>query len=113
MILFMFRTGRFFSGICGILWVTIFLTGCATSPPVQEMSDARQAIAAAREAGAEQYAADQLSKAETQLEAAETDLKSGMYWSAKISATDAKDTALNALLASRTAREAADKNDPR
>ncbi len=77
------------------------------------MSDARQAIAAAREAGAEQYAADQLSKAETQLEAAETDLKSGMYWSAKISATDAKDTALNALLASRTAREAADKNDPR
>lgn len=38
----------------GLVWL---VTGCvATQPPVQEMSDARQAVAAAREAGADRLA---------------------------------------------------------
>jgi hypothetical protein len=84
----------------------IALAGCATAPPVQEMSDARQAIAAARQAGAEQYAADQLKQAEFMLESAEGYLQTGTsngYWSARRAAVDAKDTALNALLVSRSA----------
>jgi len=40
------------------------LGGCETVPPVQEMSDARQAIAAAKEAGATERAAFHLKAAE-------------------------------------------------
>jgi hypothetical protein len=70
------------------------------------MSDARQAIAAARQAGAEQYAAGQLKEAEALLESAEGYLQSGTsngYWSARRAALSAKDTALDALLVSRSA----------
>ena len=34
----------------------VFSTACETAPPVQEMSDARQAISVAKEAGAEKHA---------------------------------------------------------
>jgi len=84
----------------------VLLSACATAPPVQEMSDARQAIAAARQAGAEEYAADQLKEAEAMLAAAEGYLQSGSsngYWSARRAALNAKDTALDALLVSRSA----------
>ncbi|MEM9208926.1 MAG: lipoprotein LipL71, partial [Pseudomonadota bacterium] len=45
-------------------------SGCESAPPVQEMSDARQAIAVARDAGAEQIAAAELSEAEALLDSA-------------------------------------------
>ena len=87
------------------------MSGCATAPPVQEMSDARQAIAAAKEAGAVDLAADQLSQAESLLSDAENYLQSGSsasFWQAKKAALSAKEVAFEALLASRNAKEADD-----
>ena len=49
-----------------LLWallIPLAVVGCAVAPPVQEMSDARQAIKAAREANAEQHAARPLHSA--------------------------------------------------
>ncbi len=54
------------------------LTAC-TSLPIQEMSDARQAISAARDAGAEIYANAALETAERLLDSAEAFLASGKY----------------------------------
>lgn len=86
------------------------MAACATAPPVQEMSDARQAIAAARDAGAAQYAGDDLERAEAALIAAERYLQDGIsssYWSARQSAVNAKEIAFEALLKSRSAGEGA------
>lgn len=85
-------------------------SGCATAPPVQEMSDARQAIAAAREAGAEELAPDDLAQAEALLDGAEEYLElgtSGAYWQAKRNAISAKEVAFEALLTTRNAQDAA------
>ena len=93
-----------------LLWA-ILSSGCATAPPVQEMSDARQAIAAAKEAGAVDLAAEQLSQAESLLSDAEKYLQSGSsaaFWQAKKAALSAKEIAFAALLTSRNAREADD-----
>ena len=88
--------------LCAVL---LGAAGCATGPPVQEMSDARQAIAAAREAGAATYDNDGLHRAETQLAEAEAQLQERVYWDAKRLAVDAKETAIAALLRSRSLRE--------
>ena len=83
---------------------------CATVPPVQEMSDARQAIAAAREAGAETYASSQLDRAQDSLIAAEGYLQTGTssaYWQARKAAISAKELAFAALLTSRDAQDTA------
>ena len=94
----------FSPGAVLVLGIAALLTnGCATSPPVQEMSDARQAIAAAKEAGAEQYAAASLSQAELMLDTAEKYLQDGVYWQAKRDAIGAKEKAFEALLSSRQA----------
>lgn len=88
----------------------ILLAGCATAPPVQEMSDARQAIAAAREAGAAKYVPAMLQEAEDRLDTAEVYLSRGdntTNWSyARSDARAAKEIALEALLRSREARDA-------
>lgn len=86
------------------------LAGCATTPPVQEMSDARQAIAAAREAGAEALATLQLRSAEDLLRSAEAFLEVGTsnaYWQARKAAIGAKERAFEAFLASRSATSGA------
>jgi len=91
-----------------IVLVALMAASCATAPPVQEMSDARQAIAAAREAGAAEFAARQLVKAENLLADAQRQLEaagSSAYWSARQSALSAKEIAFEALLKSRAARE--------
>ena len=82
------------------------LVACASAPPVQEMSDARQAIAAAREAGADTHSPEALSRAEARLTAAESDLQSGTYWSARKAALEAKESAIEALLRARSVRDA-------
>jgi len=90
--------------LCSCLLV---VAACSTAgPPVQEMSDARQAIAAAREAGAATYADAGLRSAEDRLAEAETQLNQRMYWEARRLALDAKDSAVDALLRSRSLREA-------
>ncbi|NND37132.1 MAG: DUF4398 domain-containing protein [Gammaproteobacteria bacterium] len=93
-----------------LLLLTVVVVGCATAPPVQEMSDARQAIAAAREAGAEDLAPAGLAQAEELLDGAEAQLEVGTsasYWQAKKAAISAKEVAFEALLTSRDARDAA------
>ena len=73
------------------------LSACETTPPAQEMSDARQAIAVAREAGAAEYAAFHLKAAEDYLENARLALNNGEYAVARRNAKHAKMKALDAL----------------
>jgi hypothetical protein len=81
--------------------VTFFLalsTGlmACTSAPVQEMSDARQAIDAARAAGAEDASEAELARAQALLKAAEEALHGRLYGTAKRYAIDAKAEATEA-----------------
>ena len=103
------KTGLFFGTVArGLLIVLVCVAaGCGTSPPVQEMSDARQAIAAAKEAGAEQSAAENLRAAEAFLDSAQRKLAERAYAQARRDALLAKAKALAALATS----ESSD-NDP-
>lgn len=76
------------------------LSACAGAP-VQEMSNARQAIKAARDAGADRVAPQKLSEAQALLERAETSLQSRSYREAKRSAVAARGRATEALTAVR------------
>jgi len=82
-----------------LLGALLFVAGCETSPPVQEMSDARQAIAVAREAGAAEHAAFHLKAAEDYLKSAEEKLNEQQYSRARYDAKQAKMKALDALKA--------------
>lgn len=73
------------------------MVGCATGPPVQEMSDARQAIAVARQAGAETLAPAELREAESFLVSAQRKLSERNYSQARRDAVQAKNHALVAL----------------
>ena len=84
----------------------LVVAGCQTSMPVQEMSDARQAIMAAREAGAEEHAAVELEAAEGYLQSAEKYLSSHNYAIARRDAIEAKTKAIDALRRSEASREA-------
>ena len=93
------KTGLLFGASTRGLLVAIILiaAGCGTAPPVQEMSDARQAIAAAKEAGAEQSAAEDLRAAEAYLDSAQRKLAERAYEQARRDALQAKGKALDAL----------------
>lgn len=86
-------------GACGLLplLLALFLASCGSGPPVQEMSDARQAIAVAREAGAEERAASELRDAEALLSSAQQKLSERSYDQARQDAIRAKLRALDAL----------------
>jgi len=79
-----------------------FVAACQTTPPVQEMSDARQAIAVAKKAGAEQVALTQLRAAEEHLDRAEKRISERAYSQARRDATQAKESALDALALTET-----------
>ena len=83
----------------------LIVAGCQ-SMPVQEMSDARQAITAAKDAGAAEYAADDLDAAESYLESAQKYLKARNYAIARRDAVEEKTKALDALRRSEAATEA-------
>ena len=72
------------------------LLGCAGAP-VQEMSNARQAIKAAREAGAVRVAPAVMSEAQTLLERAELNLQRRAYGDARRDAIAARTKASEAL----------------
>lgn len=74
----------------------LWLGACAVMPPVQEMSDARQAIKAAHEAKAEQYAPQKLRSAEDSMELATRTLEQGEYEAARMAASVAKVLAIKA-----------------
>ncbi len=79
---------------------------CQTAPPVQEMSDARQAIMAAKEAGAAEKAPDDLKAAEEHEQAAEDALSERAYLRARRHAVLAKSRALDALRLSKAESDA-------
>jgi outer membrane murein-binding lipoprotein Lpp len=76
---------RFIAMIVGILG----LAGC-TSAPVQEMSDARQAIAAARVAGATETTSPDFYAAQAAIARAEKHLEAQEYTRARYAAMEAK-----------------------
>lgn len=81
-----------------LAFLCVTMLGCAGAP-AQEMSNARQAIKAARDAGAEQVAPQKLNEAQSLLEQAETSLQRGDYRNARRSAVEAKGRATEALSA--------------
>lgn len=85
--------------------LAVLLSSCGTGPPVQEMSDARQAIAAAKEAGAEVRAAEDLRAAEAFLDSAQRNLSERAYGSARRDATLAREKARQALEVSEGSRD--------
>lgn len=72
------------------------LGACVTAPPVQEMSDARQAIQAAEAVGASAKAPERFIQAQESIEQAESALQSGDYRKAREQAVRAKHNALEA-----------------
>jgi hypothetical protein len=73
------------------------IAGCVSTPPVQEMSDARQAINAAEQANAAQAAAETLAAARRFLADAERQIQEQAYGPARLNAVRAKNRALLAL----------------
>jgi hypothetical protein len=88
-----------------LLATLILVAGCQTAPPVQEMSDARQAIMVAKEAGAAQHAASDLKEAESFLQSAEKSLSTRNYATARRDAVQAKSKALDALMRSEAVQD--------
>lgn len=78
--------------ISAFLLMLLLLGGCA-SAPVQEMSDARQTIRTAYDAGAADYAAESLTEAEVLLEKATRALEQGDYSTAREYALTARERA--------------------
>jgi hypothetical protein len=96
---------RVVSGLRGFVvgCLALILTGCAIAPPVQEMSDARQAIAAAEQASADRYAPDEIGEARRLIADAEQDIASEAYGPARFKALRAQDRAMRALRRSQAA----------
>ena len=86
-----------------IAFLAVF-AGCA-SAPVQEMSNARQAIMAAEEAGAATEAPHLLGEAQQLLRDAEGKLQKHAYSGAKRDAVKAREKALEALSASESGED--------
>lgn len=90
--------------IVAVSLLLMLFAGCATAP-VQEMSDARQALQAAQQAGAPLRAPQEYSRAKALMQSAEDQLGVGGYDSARRLAEQAK------MLAQK-ARDKALKTDP-
>ena len=86
--------------------MALSLVACVTSPPVQEMSDARQAIQAAAEADAARLASAQFEQAQRYLAEAERLLREEAFGPARANAVRARDRALRALTAAQQESEA-------
>jgi len=74
----------------------VLLSACAGAP-VQDMSNARQAVAAAQQAGAERTAASEMADAQRFLQAAQAALDQGDYGTARQNAIRARNAAEKAL----------------
>jgi len=88
--------------------IVLALAGCVTSPPVQEMSDARQAINAAEAADAARLAPESLDDARRFLAEAERQIQEESYGPARFNAVRAKNRAASALRSSQPAEAAND-----
>lgn len=75
----------------------MLLIGCASAPPVQEMSDARQAIAAVEVTEGNERASKLLEQARVLLHSAEAKFRRKAFNGAKVDAVEARRKALEAL----------------
>lgn len=82
--------------IISITLLALIISACAISAPVQEMSNARQSIQAAKEANAETLAESLLSEARQRLKSATRELDAGEYERARELALQATQLALKA-----------------
>jgi outer membrane murein-binding lipoprotein Lpp len=80
-----------------VVFGVLCLTGCPSGPPVQELSDARQAIAAATTAGATPSTSPDLYAAQAAIARAESHLEAREYVRARLAAEEAKHHATDAL----------------
>jgi hypothetical protein len=79
------------------LVLMVGVSACVSGPPVQEMSNARQAIKAAVEAGAASTASQELTEAQQLLERAQSRFEGQAYREARLSAVAAHGKAKKAL----------------
>jgi hypothetical protein len=86
---------EFLKALSAVLLLSL-LVACAAAP-VQEMSDARQAVEAAADAGAGEFAAGLLDSARSLLESAESKLQQHLFTGARRDAEAAREDALEAL----------------
>jgi hypothetical protein len=94
---------HFLSAVLLASIATIALAGCA-GVPVQEMSNARQAVLAAQKAGGAKYAPEAMSEAERHLASAKANLKKGDYRPARDEAELAREKAMEARREAEAAR---------
>jgi len=96
--------------LAAAVWLAVALAACATAP-TQEMSDARQSVQVAQDAGAEQYGVQNLRNARDHLQRAERELELRYFSSARQDAELAKNEAIkahNVSLALKAAQTAID-----
>jgi len=79
-----------------MLWPAVLLLAACTTPPVQEMSDARQAVDAAVESGAAKQAPEKMGSAQAALRMAERLMHDHQFNAARHYAVEAKRRALEA-----------------
>lgn len=84
-----------------VLGLVCMAAGCATPPPIQELSDARQAIMAAEDAGAHEYASARLTAARSLLDSAQEKLHHHDYQGARVDAVSAHSRAIEARVIAR------------
>ncbi len=94
------------------LWpiLLVFLSACATSYPVQEMSNARQTLQAAKAVNAQVHARAQFREASRLLDLATTKLDEGDYVLARQYALSAKQMAIQARMAAISQQQLKKKN---
>ena len=78
----------------GVFIVALSGVACASGIPVQEMSDARQAIRSAEEADALRHSPQQLNMAKQLLQQAQSQLAAGNYADARRAALHAREEAI-------------------
>lgn len=99
-----------------VMVCVLALGGCATMPPTQEMSDARQSVQAAADIGADELAPQNLAAAREYLERAERELEMRFFSRARQEAMIAKNEATkahNVATAIHAARDAIDRSTVR
>jgi PBP1b-binding outer membrane lipoprotein LpoB len=97
--------------VLALLIGIVCLAGCR-SAPVQEMSDARQAIAAAQVAGAAERAPNDFAAAQAAIARAESHLQAQEYTRARYAALEAKHRAAAALAIAERAAPPAEAPQP-
>lgn len=94
------------------LWsiVLVLLSGCATTYPVQEMSNARQTLQAAEAVNAQVHASRQYQEAKRLLDLASSKFDEGDYILAREYAVSAKQLAIKARMEAISQQQSENKN---